>query len=568
MKYPDLPSAADIDISKLDPQLMSVPASAERPVTPGSNSFAVNGALTSTHAALVANDMHLNLRVPNIWFHARLQYAAAGGEPVDLIGVTLPGVPVLVAGSNRHVAWAFTNSYGDWTDWVRVTLDADGTHYRTAEGSASLERHEEIIKVHGGADEKLEVRDTRWGPILAKDVDGTPLALAWTPLQPGGIGTELTRMDTVHSVNDAIALANRCGMPAQNFVVGDKDGHVGWTIAGRMPKRSANYDPQLPADWSQPGTGWLGWLDPDDYPRLIDPPGQRIWTANSRTLDTAGADFAHMGDGGYDLGARQRQIRDDLQAKTEFAPDDLLAIELDDRAMLLGHWHEVLAGVLAAAGDDKKLADMKTLLAQWNGRADPGSVAYRLTHDYRKEVIDTVLDGFAAAVRVKFPDFKLPSMPQGEVITDAILLARPPNLLPPGYSDWDALLRACAERVATRLGKEPGGLAARTWGEVDGTRIRHALSPSLPGMSWLLDMPQQRLPGDSNLPRVQGATFGASERFAVEPGHEEFGYFHMPGGQSDNPLSPFYGAGHNDWAQGKAAPFLPGKTQYTLTLAP
>ena len=571
LPYPALPPAASVDLHGVDPNLLHMPPeSSERHVTPGSNGFAVGGTLTGTHAAIVANDMHLGLRVPNIWFRTRLQYPAAqaGAEAIDLIGVTLPGAPVLVAGSNRHVAWAFTNSYGDWTDWVRVTLDAAGTHYRTAEGSTPLERIEEVIHVRGAADEKLEVRVTRWGPILAKDTDGTPLALAWTALQPGGIGTELTHMESAATVRDAIAIANRCGMPAQNFVVGDRDGHVGWTIAGRIPKRSANYDPRLPSDWSQPDTGWQGWLDPDDYPRLIDPPTARIWTANARTLDAGGADFAHMGDGGYDLGARQRQIRDDLNAKTTFAPDDLLAIQLDDRALLLGHWHDVLDGVLQAAGNDASLGDMRKRLDGWNGRADPASVAYRLTHDYRREVIDTVLDGFAAAVRAKFPDFKLPVLPQGEIITDAILIQRPANLLPPGYTDWDDLLRKCAERVAARLGKQAGGLGERTWGETDATRIRHALSSSLPGFGWLLDMPQQRLPGDSNMPRVQGATFGASERFGVEPGHEEFGYFHMPGGQSDHPLSPFYGAGHGDWAQGKATPFLPGAAKYTLTLAP
>ena len=571
LPYPALPGAAAVDLHGVDPKLLHMPPEAsERHVTPGSNGFAVGGALTGTHAAMVANDMHLGLRVPNIWFRTRLMYPAAqaGAEPVDLIGVTLPGAPLLVAGSNRHVAWAFTNSYGDWTDWVRVTLDANGTHYRTADGSAAIERHDEIIHVRGAADEKLDVRDTRWGPILAKDTDGTPLALAWTALQPGGIGTELTRMESVTNVRDAIALANRCGMPAQNFVVGDRDGHVGWTIAGRIPKRSGNYDPRLPADWSQPDTGWQGWLAADDYPQLIDPPNPRIWTANARTLDATGADFAHMGDGGYDLGARQRQIRDDLNAKTTFVPDDLLAIQLDDRALLLGHWHDVLAGVLQAAGGDASLGEMRKRLDDWNGRADPASVAYRLTHDYRREVIDTVLDGFAAAVRAKFPEFKLPVLPQGEIIVDAILIERPANLLPPGYVDWDELLRKCAERVAARLGKQPGGLAARTWGESDMTSIRHALSSSLPGFGWLLDMPPQRLAGDGNLPRVQGATFGASERFGVEPGHEEYGYFHMPGGQSDHPLSPFYGAGHGDWAQGKATPFLPGVAKYTLTLAP
>lgn len=572
MKYPALPTAADIDLSKTDQKLLRMPPQpSERPTTPGSNSFAVNGALTGTHAALVANDMHLNLRVPNIWFRARLQYPSPRrqGAGVDLIGVTLPGAPALVAGSNRHVAWAFTNSYGDWTDWVRVNLDAqDKTRYRTAGGSEALVQSEEVIKVHNAPDEKLSVRETKWGPIIATDVDGTPLALAWTALQDGGIGAELTGMDVVENADEAVELANRCGMPAQNFVVGDSAGNIAWTIAGRIPKRSGGYDPLLPSDWSQPGTGWDGWVAPADYPRLPNPPAQRLWTANARTLDWQSPQYALIGDGGYDLGARARQIRDDLKAKDLFAPDDMLAIQLDDHAVMMGRWHDVLVNVLQKAADAPPGALLKKYTEDWDGRADPASVAYRVTREFRREVLDTILDGFAAAVRAKFPDFKLPILPQGEILVDAILNQRPAHLLAPGYTSWDDLLLKCAERVAKRLDAQPGGLAARTWGEADATRIRHPLSSSLPGLGWLLDMPSERLPGDSNLPRVQSATFGASERFAVEPGHEEYGYFHMPGGQSDNPLSPFYGAGHEDWAQGKATPFLPGETKYTLVLAP
>ena len=572
MKYPELPAESDIDLRKLDPKLLRMPPEAtERATTPGSNSFAVSGALTATHAALVANDMHLNLRVPNIWYRARLIYPSPrhAGEGVDLIGVTLPGAGALVAGSNRHVAWAFTNSYGDWTDWVRVALDPDdNTRYRTADGSEALLQSEEVIKVHNAPEQKLSVRETRWGPIIGEDTDGTPLALAWTALQSGGIDASLTGMDVVESADEAIELANRCGMPAQNFIVGDRAGNIGWTIAGRIPKRVGGYDPLLPSDWSRPGTGWDGWLAPSDYPRLPNPPGQRLWTANARTLDWQSNEYAAVGDGGYDLGARARQIRDDLKAKDHFVPDDMLAIQLDDRALLMGHWHDVLLETLKRAGDRADLADLKKYTDDWNGHADPASVGYRLSRDFRREVIDTMLDGFAAAVRSKYADFKLPTLAQGEILVDAILTKRPDHLLPPGYSSWDDLLLKCAERVGQRLGKKPGGLAARNWGEQNTTHIRHALSASLPGLGWLLDVPSEALPGDSNMPRVQAASFGASERFAVEPGHEEYGYFHMPGGQSDHPLSPFHGAGHADWSRGKAAPFLPGETKYTLVLAP
>jgi penicillin G amidase len=572
MPLPTLPTADDIDLRKVDPALLRVPPPpSEKAATVGSNGFAVGGSLTTTHAALVAGDMHLSLRVPNIWFRTQMIYPNPRhpGEELNLTGVTLPGVPALVVGSNRRIAWTFTNSYGDFTDWVRVTIDpADKTHYRDANGPQALNVSNEIIKVHNGADEKLEVTDTRWGPIMAKDADGTPLALAWTALQPGGLNLNFLRMATAETVDEAMDVAHDVGMPAQNLVVGDHAGNVGWTISGKIPKRIGNYDPELPSDWSQPGTGWDGWLATADYPRLSNPAGQRIWTANQRILDFESADYARLGDSGYDLGARARQIRADLQAHDRFAPDDMLTIQLDDRALLLRTWRDLLIDVEKRAGDASPLVTAKKYVDDWNEHADPKSVGYRLTREFRREVIDTVMDGFGAAVRAKDKDFKMPKLSQAEGIVTAIIAKRPEYLLPPGYSDWNDLLLKCAERVVTKLDAMPGGLASRTWGDANATRIRHPLSKSLPGMGWLLDMPQRELPGDSNMPRVQTPDFGASERFAVEPGFEQYGYFHMPGGQSDNPLSPFYGAGDEDWAKGRATPFLPGVAKYSFILMP
>jgi penicillin amidase len=572
MSFPAMPTAEDIDLRKIDPSLLQIPPPpAEKAATTGSNSFAVGGQLTATHAALVAGDMHLSLRVPNIWFRTQIVYPSPrrAGEDVVLTGVTLPGMPTLVAGSNRHVAWTFTNSYGDFTDWVRVNPDpADKTKYRDADGTQPLKVTHESIKIHNGADEALDVTETRWGPVLAKDADGTPLALAWTALQPGALNIELNNLATAETVDEAVAIANDAGMPAQNFVVGDHAGNVAWTISGRVPKRTGDFDPMLPSDWSKPGTGWDGWIASPELPRLSNPADQRIWTANQRIVELGSRDLANLGDGGYDLGARARQIREDMRGRGQFTPDDMLAIQLDDRAVLLAPWHDMLGQVIQRAGDKSPLAVAKKYFDDWNEHADPKSVGYRLVRDFRREVTDTVLDGFAAAVRAKDKDFKMPKMPQAEAIVDTIVGHRPAHLLPPTYTDWNDLLQKCAEHVVKKLDAMPGGLAARTWGDYNATHIRHALSKSLPGMGWLLDMPRRELPGDSNMPRVQGPDFGASERFAVEPGFEQYGYFHMPGGQSDNPLSPFYGAGDADWAAGKPTPFLPGDTKYTFTLTP
>jgi penicillin amidase len=123
--------------------------------------------------------------------------------------------------------------------------------------------------------------------------------------------------------------------------------------------------------------------------------------------------------------------------------------------------------------------------------------------------------------------------------------------------------------VADELGKQPGGLAARRWGERNRAAVDHPLARALPG--WLarfIDMPGDPLPGDENMPRVAAPAFGASERMDVSPGHEDHGIFHMPGGQSDNPLSPFFGAGHEDWVHGRPTPLLPGPARHTLVMSP
>src|SRR5690606_22151941 len=125
------------------------------------------------------------------------------------------------------------------------------------------------------------------------------------------------------------------------------------------------------------------------------------------------------------------------------------------------------------------------------------------------------------------------------------------------------------DRVSERMLRQGDDISGRTWGERNTARIRHPLSRALPEfLATKLDMPMDALPGDSNMPRVQAPSFGASERFAVAAGKEEEGYFQLPGGQSGHPLSPFYGAGHADWVDGKPTPFLPGVTQYRLGMKP
>jgi penicillin amidase len=564
---PALPVPASVDLRTLPATRFGRGAGIGGDLGIGSNNFAVGGALTSHGAALVANDMHLGLRVPNIWFRARLRFSSADGTPVDVAGVTLPGLPGVVVGSNTKVAWAFTNSYGDWLDWVKLQwVDPARTRYRTPEGEEAVVEHRELIAVAGGAAEELLVRETRWGPIAHESPALGALALAWTAHQPRAVNLVLNELETAADVDTALAIAHRAGMPPQNFVVGDAAGRVAWTIAGAIPRRGSA-DPRLPADWSTAGSGWDGWLTPADYPVVADPQDHRLWTANARVAE--GAALALIGDGGYALGARAQQIRDGLLARGTFAPADMLAIQLDDRTLFLRRWWTLLRDTLATASDDAALAELDRLTATWDERATPDAVAYRLVRGFRLAVSGIVLDGLAAPLRSDDdPDFRLPPLTQSEGVVWKLLQERPAHLLPPPHADWDALLRAAAHQVVESLGTQSGGLAARRWGERNTSAIRHPLSRAVPGLGLLLDTAPRELPGDTAMPRVQGPAFGASERMAVSPGHEAEGYLHMPGGQSGHPLSPYYRSGHTDWEEGRPTHFLPGPAEATLTLRP
>jgi penicillin amidase len=163
--------------------------------------------------------------------------------------------------------------------------------------------------------------------------------------------------------------------------------------------------------------------------------------------------------------------------------------------------------------------------------------------------------------------FELPSLPQFEGVAWPLVTQRPMHLLQRRFASWDALFEDAARDAQATLEKD-GPLATVTWGTQNTARICHPLARALPFAKPVLCMPSDPLPGDGSMPRVQAPDNGASERMVVSPGHEADGITHMPGGQSGHPLSPYWGAGHEDWVQGRATPFLPGDAQHTMTLHP
>lgn len=572
-----LPGADAVDLAKLPvPATKDLAPLAEKG-TPGSNNWAVAGALTADGRAIVADDMHLGLRAPNIWFRARLRYpdTRAPGGKVDISGFTLPGFPAVVVGSNGHIAWGFTNSYGDWADWAELPACPDG-----AQDCAKRTNYHESIKVAGEAPVDFVVRETAWGPILHESKNGTALALRWTPQLPGSLRVSFTDLAVARDIAGAFSVADASGIPAQNFTVADSSGKIGWRIIGGFPKRDPGCLATVPeqhvaipgmavpttaeANAASTCSPWT--TDATASPRLIDPPSNRLWTANNRTMDDAGLKLA--GDGGYALGARAKQIRDDLFSRDRFTEKDLLAIQLDDRAVFLQRWWALLQ---KESQRDKTpaLSALAKAADHWEGRASTDSVSYRIVRAWRLAVHARIADGLTAPAQVALgEDFIMPDLPQLEGVVWPLLTERPANLLSRRFASWEALLEDAARQVRDDLSAQ-GPLEQRSWGERNTAKICHPLANALPApLKPALCMPADRLHGDGAMPRVQGPSFGASERMVVSPGHEADGIIHMPGGQSGNPLSPFWGAGHEDWVHGRPTPFLPGKAEYTLTLKP
>lgn len=534
----------------------------------GSNNWAVSGSQTADGRAIVADDMHLGIRVPHIWYRASFVWPDEDGDGQQrMTGVSLPGTPAIVVGSNGHVAWGFTNSEGDWCDVVIVEEDPDEEDsYKTPDGPRKFEHASETIKVKDGPDETVEITSTIWGPVMMRDHQDRPLAQRWVALDTAGVNMGLLRVESARTLEEAMRLANLSGSPAQNFVVASEDGRIGWTIVGRIPRR-VGFDGRLPSSWADGMHRWDGYLEPEEYPKIVEPENGRIWTANARVA--GGKDLEIIGDGGYDLGARQQQIRDDLLATENPTEADMLRIQLDDRAVFLERWQGLLLDTLTsdAVKADPRRGELRTRVENWGGRAAIDSVGFRAVRAFRRRLFSQLCDVLGSACKEHDKDFSLGRYERVEGAVWRLVSEKPAHLIDPRFEDWNALLLAAADAVIAEA--EAGGrsLDDYTWGEANTTRIAHPLSRAVPSLSGWLDMPSQPLAGGWNdMPRIQAPTRGASERMAVSPGHESEGYMHMPCGQSGHPLSPHYRDSHAAWAEGKATPFLPGKAVNTLVL--
>ena len=532
----------------------------------GGTALVVSAQQGERRAVFLANALNFPLAVPNLWYRAQLTWRLDPRHNREIDGITLPGLPVLIAGSNGAIAWGFTASGGDTSDLVVVETDpANPQRYRTPDGWRDFATHTETIAVHNAVAETLAIRSTIWGPVIGTDSRGHLLALKWIMADPAAYNLQLANLETVNTARSALAFAKSTGLPQLNFLVADREGNIGWTIAGRLPNR-IGFDGTTPVSWADGTARWDGWLATDRYPQVFNPQTGMIWSADNRMV--GGAALAVLGDGGFQPGTRAQQIRERLGELQQLTPETLWQLQLDDRGRQLDRWQELLLAALPpeAIASDPGRAELRRLAEAWGGRAVPDSAGYRLVHDFRAAVAARIDAVVFARCRAVFPAFDSSGLQQ-ERIRFALARHQPAGWLPAGHPGWKTLIDESITAIIADAGG-PARLAAHTWGQANHLRMQHPLSAAMPWLGTFLDRKAVPLPGATDTVRTQTPDFGASVRLVIRPGWEAGSLLQTPGGQSGNPLSPYYSAGHQDWEQGEPTPLQPGRVKDHLLFVP
>lgn len=529
----------------------------------GSNNWAVAGSRSHDGRAIVANDPHLRLSAPGIWYRADLRWREDDDDRQS-VGLTLPGAPGVVIGSNGNVAWGFTNMMGDFQDLVVIEVNPDNEHeYRTPDGWEEFETITERINVRGRGAQTLELKKTRWGVVTDHDHHGRPLVLKWTALDPELVDLSIINMSFAKTLEQGVDIAANWGGPAQNVLLADDTGRIAWVISGHLPKRFG-FDGRYPVSWADGDVGWDGMIAAEDKPRVIDPADGILFTANNRTVDVQRA--REIG-GVWTAGERANRIAHLLRNGDAFTESDLFDLQLDTRIELFDFYRDLALHVMQHADEGHDAYDeAQKLLEQWNGTADADQPAVQLLELFRRQLHLRIIGPLVAPARQLDERFAYRWFMDEEPVR-RLLEEQPMHMLNPRYFDWDDLVESEWRNTLSRFSFVGRNLNT-PWGEANRSRIEHPLVMGMPMLAEQLNLPSDPQPGHPFALRVATPSFGASARLSVSPGHEEDGILHIPGGQSGHPHSPHYSSGHDAWANGTPLPLLGGSANATLKLVP
>ncbi len=525
----------------------------------GSNNWVIDGRHTASGKPLLSNDMHLGLSVPNVWYMADL--SAPGFHAA---GVTLPGMPFVIAGHNEHVAWGFTALYADVQDLYVEKLDGKGNYQDLDTVWKPLAVDHEIIHVRLGKDVQFDVQSTAHGPLLNEIFtrDARPIALKWTLFDPTLNALPLYEMNTAANWAEFSTALSLWSWPAQNVVYSDDQGHIAYQSVGRIPLRPAGV---VGVPIQDSGHEWQGYIPFEQMPNAFDPPSGFLATANSRvTSDKFPTELTLEWADPY----RIERIYKTLEGRDHLKPADMLALQTDIYSEVdqeIGH--RLAYAIDHTPGADDRLQKAADLMRSWDGRLTTDSAAASVVTQTRSALWPLILKPKLGKIAEEY------QWGESNFAEEEIVMHANPDWLPKGYKNWDALLTE-AVRQGMKNGQAPADVAQWNYGSWHVVDIEHPLAGFLPLIGRVAGTGEQPLSGDTTTVKQVGRDFGPSQRFTMDWSNIDGSTENIVLGESGNPLSPYFRDQWNDYYGGTtfALPFSPSgvtaAARHTLRLLP
>ncbi len=528
--------------------------------TLGSNNWVVSGDHTATGKPLLANDAHLELSIPPIWYEIHLSAPSYNAE-----GFTLPGAPLIVIGHNDRIAWGFTNNGADVQDlYIESFNPSLPDEYRVNGAWVKAQTFDEVIHVKGQADDHLKVVVTRHGPVVRREADKV-YALRWTALEPGGLANTYNWLSRAQNWDEFRAAMKNVWGPGQNAVYADVEGNIGYFMAARVPIRKEGHG-EVPVPGDTDDYEWTGYIPFDQLPQALNPDSGLIVTANARVV---GPGYKPYLTDRWEEPYRTARIYDLLHNKNGLRPIDMLKVETDTYSFP----HVFLADQLTAASktvrpNDPRAQRLVDGLKDWNGIADADSPLVSFLEMVRRASLHLLLEPHLGK------DTNLYEW-RTTTFLQKMLAERPPNWLPPAYKNYDELLAAAADRAVSMLAEQSKSNRIQDWEwkEFDSLDMLHPLGRQgvLKQLFSIAGKPQS-----GTLYSVRAATthHGPSMRFIANLANWDDSILLIPAGESGQLGSGHYTDQFSCWYEGKpiVMPFsdaAEAKTRkHTLTLKP
>ena len=493
--------------------------------------------------------------MPNLWYEAHLHCAT-----FDVAGVTLPGLPFVLVGHNRRVAWGFTNVGPTVTDVYIENFNPQGA-YQTPKGWVQPEHRTEVIHVKGKPDVSIDVRSTRHGPIITDLMPGEtrPLALRWALYD--GLRIPFFDIDSAQNWGEFTKAFSQLDAPGQNVVYADVDGNIGYHATGKVPIRAAG-DGSLPVSGADDAHEWTSYIPFDKLPNIYNPPSGIIATANGRIAPDNYPNSISME---WEPPWRTARIYHLLESGRKFSVADMLGLQTDVHSEIdLFASERFVYAVDHASKPSPRARQAADLMRGWDGRMLASSASPTITEasfrELRRLLLEAKLGAAPAETHNVDSELYLGNEPsavnwrtyywlQRSVWLENVLLHRPKRWLPQKYPNYDELLTAAVEAAVSAPGV-PKNLSRWRWGSFNAIEIQHPILGRIPLVKYWSGPGIHEQSGSGYAVKAVTRHHGPSERFTADMADLDQSTLNTVTGQGGNFLSPHYMDQWKAWYEG------------------